>query len=221
MLEASAETKLQLFELGPGKMLDLQINNPLPVRLKLSLVGYDIGRYIILKYPRVANNSEYNDVLIEGNGVIVRYLLEGDKGECFAFSSSIRSVTQHPERLLFIDYPKEIEKRQLRTQQRTSIHLPASMKLNDEIKNQGGAIYGVIVDISTDGCRFSFKTKNPRTTVKKCDVLVCIQSPVDGEIKIMAQICNSRNENGEISVGIKFMDDGNLVPKLLSQLFIV
>ena len=140
MLEASAETTLQLFELGPGKMLDLQINNPLPVRLKLSLVGYDLGRYIILKYPRVANNSEYNDVLIEGNGVIVRYLLEGDKDECFAFSSSVRSVTQHP---------------------------------------------------------------------------------VDGEIKIMAQICNSRNENGEISVGIKFMDNGNLVPKLLSQLFIV
>ncbi|SQD80540.1 flagellar brake protein [Moritella yayanosii] len=72
MLEASAETKLQLFELGPGKMLDLQINNPLPVRLKSSLVGYDIGRYIILKYPRVAKKSEYSDVLIEGTGVYTK-----------------------------------------------------------------------------------------------------------------------------------------------------
>jgi len=220
MPEASVATKTQLFELGPGKMLDLQINNPLSVRLKLSLVGYELGRYIILKYPRISNNLEYKDVLKEGNGVIVRYLLEGDKGECFAFSSSIRCVTQYPEKLLFLEYPTEIENRQLRTQQRTSIHLASCIKLNDEGKNKSATISGVIVDISADGCCFSFKTKNDRTTVKKRDVLVCIQSPVDGEIKIPATVCNSRNEQGEVSVGIKFMDESNIVPQLLSQLFI-
>lgn len=220
MPETSVVTKTQLFELGPGKMLDLQINNPLPVRLKLALVGYELGRYIILKHPRTSNSLEYSDVFIEGNRVIVRYLLEGDKGECFAFSSSIRHVCQYPEKLLFLEYPKEIENRQLRTLQRTSIHLASSIKLNDDSKNKSATISGVIVDISADGCCFSFKAQSDRTTVKKRDVLVCIQSPVDGEIKIPATVCNSRNEQGEVSVGIKFMDASNMVPKLLSQLFI-
>ena len=49
---------------------------------------------------------------------------------------------------------------------------------------------------------------------------MCIQSPIDGEVQVPAKVCNSRNVNGTVSVGIKFIDDKNQVPKLLSQLFI-
>jgi hypothetical protein len=209
-----------LFELQPGKTLDLQINHPVPLRLKLTLVGYELGRYIILKYPKVARATDYKDVLVEGNVMIVRYLMEGSKGECFAFRSSIKNVSLNPEKLLFLEYPKRIENRQLRTQQRTNIHIPASIMLESKGENDGARISGVIGDISAKGCGFTFQSKSEKTKVNKREVFVCIQSPIDGEVKVPARVCNSRNVKGTVSVGIQFIDEENQVPKLLSQLFI-
>ena len=158
-IEQNIEQSIQLFELQPGKSLDLQMNNPVPLRLKLQLVGYDIGKYIILKYPKGASTSEYKDVLADGNVLIVRYLMEGNKGECFAFRSSIKSTTQYPEKLLFIEYPKKIENRQLRLQQRTSIHLPAIIMLEDKDNNESTEIIGIIGDISAKGCGSPLRLK--------------------------------------------------------------
>ncbi|KGJ97353.1 flagellar brake domain-containing protein [Colwellia psychrerythraea] len=220
MSDLAVLENIQLFELQPGKSLDLQINHPISLRLKLPLIGYELGKYIILKYPKGASTSEYNDVLIEGNVLIVRYLMEGNKGECFAFRSSIKSITQYPEKMLFIEYPKKIENRQLRLQQRTSIHLPAVIMLEDSKDNKTTKINGIIGDISAKGCGFTFKTKSVNAKVNKRDIYVCLQSPLDGEVKISARVCNSRNDQGVVSVGIQFIDEKKLVPQLLSQLFI-
>jgi len=209
-----------LFELQPGKTLDLQINHPVPLRLKLTLVGYELGKYIVLKYPKVARASDYKDVLIEGNVMIVRYLMEGNKGECFAFRSSIKSISLSPEKLLFLEYPKKIENRQLRTQQRTSIHIPSAIMIESKYEGEGARINGIIGDISAKGCGFTFQSKSDKTKVNKRDILVCIQSPTDGEVRVPAKVCNSRNVNGTVSVGIQFIDDYNQVPKLLAQLFV-
>lgn len=220
MADLNLSEPSQLFELQPGKTLDLQINHPVPLRLKLTLVGYELGKYILLKYPKVARTSDYKDVLVEGNVMIVRYLMEGNKGECFAFRSSIKSISLSPEKLLFLEYPKRIENRQLRTQQRTSIHIPAAIMLEDTGTDKDARINGIIGDISAKGCGFTFKSNSDKTKVNKRDIFVCIQSPIDGEVKVPAKVCNSRNEKGMVNVGIQFIDDDNLVPKLLSQLFI-
>jgi len=220
MSDVAVEQNIQLFELQPGKNLDLQINHPVPLRLKLPLIGYELGKYIILKYPKVMSTSEYKDVLIEGNVLIVRYLMEGSKGECFAFRSSIKSVSQYPEKLLFIEYPKKIENRQLRTQQRTSIHLPAVIMLEDTNDSKSTKINGIIGDISAKGCGFTFKTKSVNAKVNRRDIFVCLQSPTDGEVQIPARVCNSRNDSGIVSVGIQFIDEKGIVSQLLSQLFI-
>jgi hypothetical protein len=220
MSDTSIEQSTQLFEFEPGKSLDLQLNHPVSLRIKLQLIGYELGKYIILKYPKGTNNLEYKDVLIEGNVLIVRYLMEGSKGECFAFRSSIKNIIQYPEKLLFIEYPKKIENRQLRLQQRTSIHLPAVIMLEGSNEIKDTKINGIIGDISAKGCGFTFKTKSANAKVKKRDVFVCIQSPIDGEIRIPARVCNSRNDQGTVSVGIQFADEGRLVPTLLEQLFI-
>ncbi|XPF95198.1 flagellar brake domain-containing protein [Colwellia sp. RE-S-Sl-9] len=219
MADLSSKEPKQLFELQPGKTLDLQINHPVPLRLKLTLVGFEIGKYILLKYPKVARASDYKDVLVDGNMVIVRYLMEGNKGECFAFRSSIKHITLHPEKLLFLEYPKKIENRQLRTQQRTSIHIPATIMLEGK-GDETTKISGVISDISAKGCGFAFKSKSEKTHVNKINILVCIQSPIDGEVRVPAKVCNSRNTHGLVNVGIQFLDEEKKIPKLLEQLFI-
>lgn len=220
MAKVNSIEKVQIFELQPGKNMDLQINNPVPLRLKLSLVGYELGKYILLKYPRVTNTSEYKDVLVEGNIIIVRYLMEGSKGECFAFRSAIKHVATYPEKFLFLEYPSKIENRQLRTQQRTSIHIPAVIMIEEDENNKEMKISGSISDISLKGCGFLFKSKSSSTNVNKRRVYVCLQSPAGVDMKLSAQVCNSRNEKGVVSVGIQFVEADERLPELLEQLFI-
>lgn len=217
---ATASETENLLELLPGKMVDVQINHPVNVRFKVPLVGYDLGNYILLKYPNQVSEGSFRDVLIEGNVVVVRYILEGSHGQCCAFRSTIRYLTKYPEKLIVLSYPKKIENRELRMQQRHVIHLPASIALNDQSTDEELTIKGIISDISTKGCGFIFKADNKKVNVKKLDIVVSIQNPTGGEILINARVCNSRNESGKVNVGIEFFDGDKQVLELLGHLFI-
>jgi hypothetical protein len=209
------------FELKPGKVVDLEINHPVKVRIKVPLIGYEMGKYIILKYPVSSRGSDYQDVLVDGNVVIARYILEGEHGECFAFRSTIKHITKYPESFIILTYPQKIESRQLRLQQRVMTHLPASVMVDSEGADQKSIrLNGIIADISTKGCGFAFKADNTKITVNKRDVFVCIHHPNTGDVKIPARVCNSRNEQGKVSVGIKFFDNDKQVSNLLEHLFI-
>lgn len=213
--------KIDIFELQPGKTVDVEIIHPVKVRIKVPLIGYEMGKYIILKYPITHRTSSYQDVLVEGNVVIVRYILEGEHGECCAFRSTIRNITQYPESFLILNYPEKIESRQLRLQQRIITHLPATIMVDLDEKGENAIrLNGIIADISVKGCGFMFKADNNKTTVNKRDVIVCIQHTSIGEVKIPARVCNSRNEHGKVSVGIQFFDDDKQVSNLLEHLFI-
>lgn len=215
-----------IFELMPGKLLDIELNHPVRLRIKLPVIGYSLGNYIIVKYPKIPRIGNYNDVLVEGNVVIARYLLEGDRGECFAFRATIKHITKYPEKLLVLTYPKKIESRQLRLHQRIITSLPAAITIiNDdselEAVQEDVKINGIIGDISTKGCGFTFKTDSDTTNVKKRDIFVCVFISDDEDVKIPAKVCNSRNENGRVNVGIQFNDGDTQVISLLERLFIV
>lgn len=217
--EDNSQEIQDIFELLPGKHLDLQINHPVQVRLKVTLIGYELGHYIILKYPPTSRSDEYSDVLVEGNVAVVRYLLEGDKGCCFAFRSTIRTITKKPEKFIILTYPKKIENRQLRLHQRITTHLPASISLN-ATNESSVRINGVINDLSLKGCGFTFKAENESVKVNETDIVVCVAQPNKGEFMIPAKVRNSRNEAGKVNVGIQFCDGDKQVSELLEHLFI-
>ena len=221
LVDAIAQEKeaANIFELLPGKMLDIQINHPVQVRLKVPLIGYELGKYIILKYPNVPKSVNYSDVLVEGNVAVVRYLLEGDQGCCFAFRATIKNITQKPEKFLILNYPSKIENRQLRLHQRIVTHLPAAISLHEPDKSNV-KINGIIGDLSLKGCGFTFKAANESVRVNERDIFVCVSHHASGEIRIPAKVCNSRNDKGKVSVGIQFKEDDKQVIALLEHLFI-
>lgn len=219
MATADLAQPVTTFDLQPGKFLDLQINHPVKVRLKVQLVGYDINNYIIFKYPDVKQGNNYRDVLVEGNVTIARYLIEGKQGQCFAFRSTIRNITKYPEPFLILAYPKNIENRDLRMHQRHITHLPSIIMLNNN-DDDSGKIKGFIADISIKGCGFVFKSDNPKIKVKRRAVQLQIQASSDSSVIIPGEVCNSRYEDGKVSVGIKFDDTDKQVKSLLSNLFI-
>jgi c-di-GMP-binding flagellar brake protein YcgR len=211
----------QSIDVYPGKIVDVEINFPVKLRIKVPIIGYEMGKYIILKSPVSSKISDYNDVLVEGNVVIVRYILEGERGECCAFRSTIKHITKYPENFIILHYPPKIESRQLRLQQRITTHLPASIMLDSETGTQDKlCLNGIIADISTRGCGFAFKADNTTLMLNKQDILICIHHPTTGQFKISARVCNSRNEQGKVSIGVKFLDNEQQVESLLECLFI-
>lgn len=205
-------TPLQyVLDLMPGKIMDIQINSPCVVRLKLALIGYEIGNYLILKYPAVFNMQEYADVLQEGNTVVVRYIVEGERGECVAFSTTIRSISTLHEKLIFLNYPKSVENRQLRSAKRQQSHIPAKIEM---MAGNGGVIgepiNGIIKDISDKGCQFSFKSNSEKTQAKKANIILSIYYGANAQaVEVKAAVRNSRNEKGVIYVGIQFDSEPN------------
>lgn len=214
----STQASTNFFELMPGKIIDIELSHPNRVRIKLSLIGYSLGKYIIIKYPSELQGSNYNDVLVEGNVAICRYLLEGDRGECFAFRATIKYITKYPEKLIVLTYPKYIESRQLRMHQRIVTTLPSSIMVTNETLGQEDTIIdGIINDISNQGCGFTFRAKNEKVKVNKRDIYVCINI-IGEEIKIPAKVCNSRNELGKVNVGIQFKKNDKQVISILDYL---
>lgn len=206
--------------LTPGKVIDLQLGS---VRIKPTVIGIDLGRYLLVKFPSKLNANDYKDVLIADTSVVVRYILEGQHGECIAFSTTIQHILSIPERLIFLNYPKRIENRQLRTNQREKTHLPAQISQHKEGNElTGNCIAGYIVDISARGCQFSFKAESGHKGVKKCPIHLSIaivgrKTP----LMISAHVKNNRLEHGHILVGIMF-DESSLqtVLTLLNEMAI-
>jgi len=215
------EQKRTFFELEPGQFVDLQIHFPVNFRIKARLIGYELGGYIILKHPAPLQMHKYNDVFKIGNDVVARYILEGQKGQCFAFKSSIEYVSHLPEKFIYLRYPDKIENRELRAQQRVSTHLPACIQsISDSGSLSKNKINGVVADISPKGCRFIFKADNNQIKVNKKSVFVIFQMGEGKVLNIPADVRNSRYESGKVNVGIQFDDANPQVQTLLKYLLL-
>ncbi|WP_404340343.1 flagellar brake domain-containing protein [Pseudoalteromonas mariniglutinosa] len=196
-------------DLLPGKLIDIQFNNPVSIRFKLILIGYEAGKYIILKYPAQAGKNDYNDILVEGKGAIVRYIVEDERGECVAFSTSIVGISYRPEKLLYLAYPKNIESRQLREANRLQTHIPAKLSATgDQADESQNLLHGLIIDISPTGCRFAIPVSTGFLALKRRQVFVHILSPIDSKIVIIsAFIRNNQMKGNRLNVGIEFAAD--------------
>jgi len=235
MTNLSVETNkinTSIFELLPGQLLDVQLEQLADVRLKLPLIGYAFGQYIILKYPVGIRTHDYTEALSVGRSVFIRYLApvtasiestaeEQQQGECFSFDSTIKSIVQLPEKCFVIEYPLHIYNRQLRRHARTQAHLPAKLKfIGSELLSLLSEFQGIIVDISPRGCGFSFKTSEKLSNLKNQQLTLYVQSPIEGELAIVARVCNQRYENGKMTLGIQFTANSAKVERLLVHLFI-
>lgn len=209
--------------LTPGKVIDLQLGGVSGIRIKPTVIGQDMGRYLLVKFPAKLNPNDYSDLLVQGNGAIVRYIVEGEHGECVAFPTTIQNIITVPERLIFLNFPIKIENRQLRTHQREKTHLPS--QISQHIQNNkltGTCIGGYIVDISPRGCQFSFKLQEGHSGIKKCPIHIAISlMGYEEPLMVAAHVKNNRVENGYMLVGIMF-DDSSLekIDALLDELAI-
>ena len=214
------DKQLLIFELLPGKLLDLQIEAAPDARLKLPLIGYAYGQYIILKYPVGTRAGDYTNDLVEGSFVYIRFIPDGETEACFSFRSKIRHLIEVPEKCIVVDYPVRIDSRQLRKHQRTFTNIPATLAMQNDAILEDGKTQGIITDISQFGCGFTFKSENLRGELSHQHVNIVVNSPIEGELSLPAKICNYRYNQGKTSVGLAFEGNAEQVERLLVHLFI-
>ena len=182
----------------------------LGLRVKIELDGVDIplessfcgfvDNYIIITPPSPYHQVQHK--LFDGAELVVRYFYQGT---IYAFQTKLFAQTDKPVRLLFIYYPKLIQKSELRSEKRSCCYIPAVIEVGEKENN------GIIVDIAKSGCHCLIRAKNNKRMIPfKIDdtvKLTCKFPGVKVPLEIIGVVKNLRNSKYEINVGLQFHEN--------------
>ncbi len=192
--------------LNQGVRLALELG----IRLKVELDGVDIplessfvgfvDEYIIVTPPSPYHQIQHK--LFEGVEMVVRYFYQGT---IYAFQTRLFSHIEKPVKLIFIEYPKLIQKSELRGEKRSFCYIPAVVSRSDK-ENQA-----TIIDIAKSGCHFTVSGKNNKRIMSfKIDERVSLKCKFPGvkvPIGIVGVVKNVRSSRYETSVGVLFHEN--------------
>jgi hypothetical protein len=183
-------------EIGIKLLIDF---DDLVVPFRSTLVGIEDGKYLILKAPGPIGRIDHD--LFKVENLIVKSLY---KGTIYAFRSKVINIVSKPSKLMFIEYPREIEHHELRLHKRFKCNIATRLAANKKEKS------GVIKNISKGGClcvieTFSTDENLPHELLNGTISFKCHFPGSRGDINFMGEIRNKIKKPDEIGVGIKFI----------------
>lgn len=143
MVDKTFETETSPFDARVGGKVVIELQG-VGGRFTTTFVGWEKGRYVQIKLPP---KLDLLDHIYTDKPVIVRYLHVG--GEVHAFKTVIQAVIHAPYRIIFLDFPPQVEKINLRKVQRVDCFIPANFIVGDIQAS------GYILNISQGGARAS------------------------------------------------------------------
>ena len=171
---------------------------------KCIFVGQKENQYIVVTPP--PNFPVNSNKLHQTDGIMVRYLFEGD---IFEFKSKLLEINRKPLRLLLLQYPISVEKKELRSQKRISCFISAKMEVNDETHD------GIIKDISKLGCRCVFEPSVKLEKALRIDDHIALGFGFPGIFdrqEILGKVKDIRIKESRLDVGIEFANIAWWVP---------
>ena len=182
-----------------GITLEIQAKG-VDCRLVSKLIGIEEGKYLIIKTPEIQSSANALRLLYRGNNVIVRYI---SKGSIFGFQSNIIDFITDPRKLIFIEYPKKIENKDIRHHKRIDCYLPAGLIILDNVVN------GFIIDISGGGCQFVTETSRFENYIQLMkegfEFNVAFHLPgIEKILEVRAKQRNIKKDNKNINIGMMF-----------------
>ncbi len=194
-----------------GLVLKLEIED-VSMPLESTLVGVD-NNLIIIKTPSPYQLIEHK--LTKGRDVVVRYIFDGT---IFAFQTKLFDSLLRPARLLFLEYPKIIQKNELRNQKRSSCFIPAIIHQDDEHNK------GALLDLTKEGCRYKLtNAENHEFLNFRMDDEVSLRCKFPGvkePVLITGIIKNIHKNRNEIDLGINFHKNTTKVSKKIIAWYI-
>ena len=167
------------------------------LKTKATLVGLVPETYLIISVPAIAGILPR---LKEGNTVTVKYIYGGN---VFGLTSSILHYSLVFGIILFISYPMSVETINLRKVKRVECLLPVSATIVDM------EFTGVILDISTEGCRFHCEYGSHDTPSIDIGHIITLSLQLPGITDALALnsiIRNFKKDRGFVEIGVGFDD---------------
>jgi c-di-GMP-binding flagellar brake protein YcgR len=195
------------------KILNIDIGTPMQLafetvryRLKSEFVGMIHNSFLIVTMPPSKTVPNATSIYSKGIKTIIRFVYQGI---AYGFSTTISRALYKPAKILFLDYPKDIEIYQLRNHERVLCLLPVTLELNKD-----ETVSGHVTDISKEGCQFSaendtFYNKHELPS-KEHEHTISLQLPgFENTITISCQVMNINQTNQQVKIGLKFVSMSN------------
>ena len=204
-------------ELSPGCTLQLQFGSPMQQRVPAKLVGFEMGRYLVVRLFEHESWHRYGNFLYENNEVVVRTLVEDGRGECLAFKTAVRWRSYNPINMLFLYFPDEVEKFDLRSHRRVATCIEASLSDTLKVVGQEEPLKGCIKDVSLGGCCFEFILPPKKLGIAQRPLLI----GAGNSMRLTAEVRNQRKSgDSKVSVGLHFQNTVEEIDAALSSLYI-
>ncbi len=152
-----------------GSLVDVEITTPTDSkRVKTEFIGLLNDRYIIINYPSTKRLANPSDFIKDGVMVIIRAVLESGGGQVIAFRQQINALSSHPHRLIFLDFPQQVQLYSLRSEARIPTLFAATLMVTEQ------KLDGLIKDISLTGVQFDINSKDDLNDLKgqTCQVVL-------------------------------------------------
>ena len=171
------------------------------------LIGSRPGRYLIVEMPKVAGAPVKLD---DGTRWAANFI---SKGAVYSFNTEVLGYTYRLVPLLFLDYPKETEIANLRTEKRYPVNIPIIFKITDEIPPEPegpppltGPQKALVVDISEGGFMMACPVPLPPDANIEASFYLPRSETITG-VKAVARAC--RGKPGGYFIGLAY-DQSNL-----------
>ncbi|MBA6390220.1 flagellar brake protein [Colwellia sp. BRX10-3] len=218
-METEGRLNNNLALLHPGSVVTLDMTTPAGQRGKFrsTFIGYLKKNYVLVQYPDSSKIGSFAKYIAPGMGVTVRGLIEGHEGAVVAFVSNVKQSIQIPSRILVLEFPREVSLQNLRASMRIETHIKAKTKIKDEYWSS------VISDISVSGCKLMINNGEKLTLNDDKPVEIIIEDFQSlKNLKLEAEICNSKIQTGGVMLGVKFSESCKTeVTKLLQEAVII
>jgi len=157
------------------------------------LVGMVPDKTLIVNIKGYTGVSE-----LKGKTSQISYLYEGSLVE---FSTKITETLEAPVQLVFLDFPKKINKKTLRSLDRTPCYLPALLIAAKEAQKC------IINNISDSGCNVVLKIQGAKPKMPGLKEIIKLNFKLPGnpqDIEISGKIRNVKKADSEVNVGVQF-----------------
>ncbi|MBC8316850.1 MAG: flagellar brake protein [Desulfobulbaceae bacterium] len=196
--------KEKLFNEGVRLALEIGLNLKVELEgvdlpLESSFVGF-INEFIIITPP--APYGQIRHKLFDGAEMLIRYFYNGT---IFAFQTKLFAHVEKPINLLFIEYPKLIQKSELRSEKRATCYVETTF-VSGEKENKGA-----ILDITRTGCQCRIRRRDNKFLIPfKVNDLVLLKAKFPGvktPMEIHGVVKNIRSSNIETNFGMMFHEN--------------
>jgi len=194
-----SNTKILAIDVGTSMQLAFET---VRYRLKSEFVGMIHHAFLIVTMPPSKSVPNATTIYSKGTKTIIRFVYQGI---AYGFSTTISRALYKPAKVLFLDYPKDIEIYQLRNHERVLCLLPVSLELTKD-----ETVSGHVTDISKEGCQFSaenntFFNKHELPS-KEYEHSISLQLPgFENTIIISCHVMNISQTNQQVKIGLKFI----------------